>query len=352
MAIFADRIIAWQKQHGRHDLPWQRTRDAYRIWLSEIMLQQTQVATVIPYYERFVERFPEVRALALAPIESVMTSWAGLGYYSRARNLHHCARQIVTTYGGEFPRSVQQLVQLPGVGRSTAAAIAALAFGERAAILEGNVKRVLARHFGIEGYPGNLKVERVFWQRAEDLLPSSDIEAYTQGLMDLGATVCVRRRPLCVLCPVSETCVAYHEHSTERLPTPPPAKKRPVRCATVLVMQEASGAVLLEPRPPSGIWGGLFSLPEFDAGADDEEIVAAVNARYGLRVTMAQALGEICHQFTHYTYVMRPQLAQVVGAAGAASSSLRWVAGEELDTTPLPAPIRRLLLQVMKPVFA
>ena len=351
MADFANRITAWQKIHGRHDLPWQRTRDPYCVWLSEVMLQQTQVATVIPYYERFMQRFADVRALAAAPNEAVMACWAGLGYYSRARNLHRCAQQIVATYGGKFPRSVEQLAQLPGIGRSTAAAIAALAYGERAAILDGNVKRVLARHFAIEGYPGNSKVERVLWTRAESLMPAAEIEAYTQGLMDLGATVCGRGHPLCPACPVNDTCVARRELTIDRLPAPRPAKYRPVRSATVLAMHDASGAVLLELRPPAGIWGGLLSLPEFETEATEEAIVAAVNARYGLHIAMTEALGEIRHEFTHYTYLMRPRCARVIGAAGIASSSLRRVAEEELDAAPLPAPIRRLLLHLALPVL-
>ncbi len=351
MSDFADRISAWQKIHGRHDLPWQRTRDPYPIWLSEIMLQQTQVATVIPYYQRFIRRFADVRALASAPNEAVMACWAGLGYYSRARNLHRCAQQIVTTHAGEFPRRVEQLAQLPGIGRSTAAAIAALAFGERAAILDGNVKRVLARHFAIEGYPGSPKVERALWTRADGLLPARDIEAYTQGLMDLGASVCARSRPICSACPVNDTCVARRERTIERLPAPRPAKERPIRSAIVLAMQDTSGAVVLELRPPSGIWGGLLSLPEFEAGATDDAIVAAVNARYGLLIALAEPLGEIRHEFTHYTYLMRPRCAHVVGATGVANSSLRRVAEEELQTAPLPAPIRRLLLELALPIL-
>ena len=349
---FADRVIAWQKIHGRHDLPWQRTRDPYCIWLSEIMLQQTQVATVIPYYERFIRRFADVYALASAPNESVMACWAGLGYYSRARNLHRCAQQIVASYGGEFPRRVEQLAQLPGIGRSTAAAIAALAFGERAAILDGNVRRVLARHFAVEGYPGSATVERALWKRAETLLPADQIEAYTQGLMDLGATVCARSRPLCPTCPVNDTCGARREQTIDRLPAPRPTRQRPVRSATVLALQDASGAVLLELRPPAGIWGGLLSLPEVEAGATDEAIVTAVNARYGLQIVLAEPLREIRHEFTHYTYVMHPRCARVVGAVGVASLSLRWVGAEDLDAAPLPAPIRRLLLHLAQPIVA
>ncbi|HZA95362.1 MAG TPA: A/G-specific adenine glycosylase [Burkholderiaceae bacterium] len=347
---FADRIIAWQKRHGRHDLPWQRTNDPYRIWLSEIMLQQTQVATVIPYYERFVARFPSVNALASAPIESVMASWAGLGYYSRARNLHRCAQLIASEHAGEFPDNVEALAQLPGIGRSTAAAIAALAFGQRAAILDGNVKRVLARHCAMQGYPGHSKMERQFWECAESLLPANEIQAYTQGLMDLGATVCARTRPKCDACPVSGTCVARSEQSIDKLPTPRPVKERPVRARTLLAMQDASGAVLLELRPPSGIWGGLLSLPEFESALNDESLVAEVSARFGLHIAITETLGEIRHEFTHYTYLMRPRLARVTGTVGIASPALRSVTSEGVETAPLPAPIRRLLQLVMNPL--
>lgn len=348
---FADRIITWQKQHGRHDLPWQRTNDPYRIWLSEVMLQQTQVATVIPYFERFVARFPDVKALASAPVESVMAVWAGLGYYSRARNLHQCAQRIADEHGGEFPRDAQRLAQLPGIGRSTAAAIAALAFGERAAILDGNVKRVLARHCGIDGYPGRPKIERQFWQSAESLLPTYGIQAYTQGLMDLGATVCTRTQPNCAVCPVYVTCVARSTGSIGQLPTPRPVRERAVQERTVLILQDEVGAVFLELRPPSGIWGGLLSLPEFESEISDQSLVHEVNARFGLQIAVTETLGAIRHEFTHYTYLMRPRLARVTGTIGVASSRLRCVASEELQTAPLPAPVRRLLQRLMDTVL-
>ena len=348
---FADCIITWQKQHGRHDLPWQRTTDPYHVWLSEIMLQQTQVTTVIPYYERFVARFPDVNRLASAPIEAVMSSWAGLGYYSRARNLHRCARLIASEYGGQFPRRVEQLAKLPGIGRSTAAAISVLAFGERAAILDGNVKRVLARHCGIEGFAGHAKIEREFWERAESLLPADEIGAYTQGLMDLGATVCTRTHPNCAACPVSSTCVARRERSIDRLPTPRPVRERPVRVQTLLAMQDADGTVLLELRPPSGIWGGLLSLPEFDPEGSDDSLVAEVSSRFGLQIAITETLGEIRHEFTHYTYLMRPRLARITGSVAVVSAALRSVSSDDLETAPLPAPVRRLLQLVMNPLL-
>jgi A/G-specific adenine glycosylase len=340
---FAARIIAWQQQHGRRDLPWQRTRDAYRIWLAEVMLQQTQVATVIPYYERFLRQFPDVRALAAAPPESVMAAWAGLGYYSRARLLHRCARLLVDEHRGEFPSDALSLSRLPGIGRSTAAAIAAFAGGERAAILDGNVKRVLARQFGIEGYPGEAPVERALWALAETLLPDAEIEGYTQGLMDLGATVCTRSRPKCEVCPVADSCVARGTGRIEVLPTPRPVRTRPVRIGALLVIRDATGAVLLEPRPPRGIWGGLLSLPEFDAEADDETLIDAAQSRYALRIRLADRLASVRHEFTHFSFVMQPRIADVLGASGAASNPMRFLALHELDTAPLPAPIRRLL---------
>ena len=350
-SAFSSRIIAWQRRHGRHDLPWQRSRDPYRIWLSEIMLQQTQVTTVIPYFERFVARFPHVHALAAAPIEAVMACWAGLGYYSRARNLHRCAQHVVDLHGGRFPHSAAALVLLPGIGRSTAAAIAAFAYGEQAAILEGNVKRVLARHFGIEGYPGVPDVQRVFWQRAESLLPGDGIEAYTQGLMDLGATVCTRTRPVCAACPVNDTCIARRERTIHRLPTPRPLKQRPVRSAVVLVLRTEDGALMFEQRPPAGIWGGLFSLPEFNAAATDAAIVDEVAARYGMQIEIKEALGQIKHEFTHYTLMMQPRVAHLTGATAIGSTTLHAVNESELQAVPLPAPIRRLLLKLSQPAL-
>ena len=350
MTEFADRVIAWQKEKGRHDLPWQQNGDAYRVWLSEVMLQQTQVATVIPYYRRFIDSFPDVHALAVAPIDSVMAHWAGLGYYSRARNLHRCARLIVEEHAGNFPRDVDALARLPGIGRSTAGAIAALSFGARAPILEGNVKRVLARQFGVDGYPGTPSVERVLWELATELLPASQMQTYTQGLMDLGATVCTRGHPHCGSCPVRETCVALAQAKIDVLPTPRPVKQRPVKSATVLVIRDGE-SVMLEVRPPAGIWGGLISLPEFEADASDASIVSAVEMRYGLCVELHERLGSIRHDFTHYTYVLQPRMARIKGTAGIANSSLRAVSDHQLHGAPLPAPILRLMLRISSPAL-
>jgi A/G-specific adenine glycosylase len=342
---FAGRIIRWQRSHGRRDLPWQRTRDAYRIWVSEIMLQQTQVAAVIPYYERFLQRFPDVFALASSPTIDVMAAWAGLGYYSRARNLHRCAQAVVERYEGRFPGSAEALAELPGIGRSTAAAIAAFAFGERAAILDGNVKRVLARHFAVEGYPGAAAVDRRLWSIAVQELPARGIEAYTQGLMDLGATLCVRARPRCGDCPVATSCVAREQGRTEVLPAPRPARQRPVRHATVVIVRDRRGALLLEKRPPTGIWGGLVSLPEFDAGADDRQLHGAIAERYALQVDLYERLPDLRHEFSHYTLVMHPRVAGVRRALGVASAASHWIEPGALRAAALPAPVRRLLLK-------
>ncbi|MGZ8254554.1 MAG: A/G-specific adenine glycosylase [Burkholderiaceae bacterium] len=345
-ASFADRVVRWQGSHGRRDLPWQGTRDTYRIWVSEIMLQQTQVAAVIPYYVRFLERFPDIEALASAPSAEVMAAWAGLGYYSRARNLHKCAQTVVEQHGAQFPRTARALVDLPGIGRSTAAAIAAFAFGERAAILDGNVKRVFARHFGVDGYPGETGVERRLWQVAEAELPATGIEPYTQGLMDLGATVCVRSRPRCQECPLAASCIALSQGRVAELPAPRPVKVRPVRHTAVAIICDAGGAFLLETRPPSGIWGGLMSLPEFEADADDPRLVSAIAARYSLDVELRERLPEVRHEFTHYSLIMHPRIARIRGAAGAAGGAARMVQPGAFEDVALPAPVRRLLQQL------
>jgi A/G-specific adenine glycosylase len=342
---FADRLIRWQEKHGRHDLPWQRTRDAYRVWLSEIMLQQTQVATVIPYYQRFLQRFPDVVALAAAPVEKVLEAWAGLGYYARARNLHRCAQAIVAGHAGQFPRNPSQLAELPGIGRSTAAAIDIFAFGIHAAILDGNVKRVLARCFGIEGFPGSAQVEKTLWQLSESLLPSTRIETYTQALMDLGATVCARANPSCGDCPLQASCVAHRDGRQAELPTAKPSKIRPERETRVLVLTDGR-RVLLERRPPTGIWGGLLALPEL--GSEDASEFAR---RHGFRLRRAREVCELPalrHDFSHFRLTLRPclyQLKEAVGRVG--EPGWEWLAMDDIDSAALPAPILRILRQVV-----
>ncbi|WP_027777799.1 A/G-specific adenine glycosylase [Paraburkholderia caledonica] len=342
---FAARLIAWQRKHGRHDLPWQNTRNAYRIWLSEIMLQQTQVSTVIPYYAKFLARFPDVAALAAAPVDDVMALWAGLGYYTRARNLHRCAQAVVERHGGAFPASVDELAELPGIGRSTAAAIASFAFGAHATILDGNVKRVLARVFGVEGFPGEKKVENAMWTLAESLLPSNasddEVSAYTQGLMDLGATLCVRGKPDCLRCPFAADCVANLTGRQRELPTARPKKAVPTRRTWMLVLRDGD-AVMLEKRPPSGIWGGLWSLPE---AAD--EAALAVRAREFGGDGAVSPLAPLTHVFTHFKLEIEPRLAEFDRGVGALAAlrdaDTAWVSVSDLDSFGVPAPVRKLL---------
>jgi A/G-specific adenine glycosylase len=348
VADFAPRLIAWQREHGRHDLPWQGTRDPYRIWLSEIMLQQTQVASVIPYYQRFLARFGDVAALAQAPLDDVMALWGGLGYYSRARNLHRCAQQVMSLHGGAFPRSTEALVALPGIGRSTAAAIASFAFGVRTAILDGNVKRVLTRVYGIEGFPGEKKVETALWALADSLLPpadtdaarlEADMSAYTQGLMDLGATLCVRGQPACARCPFAADCEARLSNRQRVLPQARPKKTVPVRQTLMLILRHGD-AVLLERRPPTGIWGGLWSLPQ----AADEASLALYAQRFGTQGPW-QKLTPLTHVFTHFKLEIEPRLAQLErpGVLAEDGGSHAWVALRQIDDYGLPAPVRRLL---------
>ena len=337
---FATRLIAWQRIHGRRDLPWQRTRDPYRIWLSEIMLQQTQVATVIPYYERFLAAFPDVANLAAAPLERVLELWSGLGYYRRAHLAHEAARTVVAEHGGAFPRDAAALAALPGIGRTTAAAIAAFSSGRRAAILDGNVKRVLARHEGIDGFPGEAKAEQRLWRVAEALLPAREVATYTQALMDLGATVCLRARPKCERCPVADDCVARRDGRIEELPAPRPKRPLPQRELTVLLI-ERKGEVLLERRPPTGIWSGLWSLPEVETGRD---IAAHCRSRFRMKVAPQRPLPAIEHGFTHFRLRLHPQPCSVrEGADRAEEPGLLWLPLAEAAGAALPAPIKKLL---------
>jgi A/G-specific adenine glycosylase len=344
MSDFATRVVAWQRSMGRRDLPWQDTREPYRVWLSEIMLQQTQVATVVPYYQRFLARFPDVAALAHADVGDVMRLWAGLGYYARARNLHACAQRIVAEHGGVFPSSVDLLVQLPGIGRSTAAAIAAFCFDARAAILDGNVKRVLARHFGVEGFPETAAVERELWACAEALLPTStEMPAYTQGLMDLGAMVCARSTPHCGGCPLQSTCVAANSGRIDELPSARPQRDTPRRSAQMLIVVRGD-AVLVEQRPGAGIWGGLLSLPQFDSV--EHLNVALRNLAPHAR---AQPLPRRRHAFTHFTLEFTPHLARIDRAPTAAMEPrMRWLVRGDIEVAALPTPIRTLLGEVMR----
>ena len=340
MRSFAARLTVWQKRHGRNDLPWQNTRSAYGIWLSEIMLQQTQVATVTPYYQRFLRRFPNLKSLAAAPLDDVLALWSGLGYYSRARNLHLAAQIVVAQHRGRFPREYETVLALPGIGPSTAAAICVFAFGARHAILDGNVKRLLARCFGISGYPGNARVAERLWHEAQRQLPAQDVEAYTQGLMDLGATVCTRGKPRCGACPVAALCVARACGTIATLPTPRPRKSLPQRCIQMLVMLDA-GQVLLEKRAASGIWGGMWSFPEAEPGSD---VGALCAQRFGVDVKAHMALQTVAHSFTHFKLDIEPQrLAVARIAPHVAAPGIIWLPLEEALGAAIPAPVRRIL---------
>ena len=337
---FAKSVVAWQRRHGRHDLPWQNTRDAYRIWLSEIMLQQTQVAAVIPYYERFLKRFPDLAALAIADEDDVLASWSGLGYYSRARNLHRAARTIAEEHGGRFPREFEAVLALPGIGRSTAAAVCVFAYGARHAILDGNVKRVFARCFGVAGYPGDAKVAEKLWQIADGMVPAKNVEAYTQGQMDLGAGICTRTKPRCGDCPLATMCVARRQNAIAKYPSPRPRKVLPQRRTRMLVMLHG-GQVLLEKRPNSGIWGGLWSLPELGA---HEDIETVCTTRYGVTPAQHRALPEVAHGFTHFLLDIVPVRVSVARVdARVAAPGVVWLPLGDLPGAALPAPVRRIL---------
>ena len=306
-AAFGDQVLVWFDQHGRKNLPWQFDRDPYRIWVSEIMLQQTRVDTVIPYYEKFTQRFSNVQILAVAEIDEVLHYWTGLGYYARARNMHKAARTLCKQYQGRFPENMDAMTALPGVGRSTAAAILALGFGQRQAILDGNVKRVLARYFAVEGWSGGAKVEKQLWACAESLLPERRMADYTQAMMDLGATLCTRARPACMLCPVQGNCIAFRKSRQYELPAPRPSRDLPQRNVHVALVRNKEDAVWLEKRPPTGIWGGLYSFPEFVDEADLQKwLVKTCN----MDNLVVRALPVITHTFTHFRLHMHPTMVQ------------------------------------------
>jgi A/G-specific adenine glycosylase len=342
LPVFASRVVEWQREHGRRDLPWQQTRDAYRIWLSEIMLQQTQVATVLRYYPRFVDAFPDVTSLAAAPLARVLELWSGLGYYRRAHHMHAAARDVVERFDGRFPVDSASLITLPGVGRSTAAAIAAFASRERGAILDGNVRRVLARHRGIDGRPGEPRVEALLWREADALLPDhEDIGAYTQGMMDLGATICSRSHPQCERCPVAGDCIARSDGRVHELPAPRPRKSLPRREVVVLLI-ERDGHVLLERRPATGVWPGLLGLPELPVGAD---VSAAITARFGVPPASIERLPHLTHVFTHFALEMRPsRIVMDAWPPHLSHPSLEWLPPHRVAGAAVPAPVRRLLL--------
>jgi len=335
-ADIASRVVRWQRGHGRSHLPWQGTRDPYRVWLSEVMLQQTQVTTVLAYYERFLQRFPDVRVLADADLDEVLSLWSGLGYYSRARNLHRCAHAVVRDHGGEFPRSAAALAQLPGIGRSTAAAIAAFCWGERAAILDGNVKRVLARALAFDGDLAQVAQERALWQQATELLPDdpADMPAYTQGLMDLGATVCLPRQPNCLLCPLEPVCAARGAQAQDRYPVRTRKLRRTAEAWWLLRAQAGDGAVWLHKRPPTGVWAGLYCLPAF---ASREALLQALPAG-----VQAQDDAPVLHVLTHKDLHLHPVRVTVAQREWKPAGG-SWFGPGEWPALGLPAPVRKLL---------
>lgn len=339
---FAARLLAWFDVSGRHDLPWQHPRTPYRVWLSEVMLQQTQVRVVVAYFERFVAALPDLAALAAAPPDQVMALWSGLGYYARARHLHAAAKQCVRAHGGELPRDIEALIALPGIGRSTAGAILAQAWGDRYAILDGNVKRVFARWYGIEGWPGLPAIEKRLWTLAGHHLPQTRLADYTQAQMDFGATVCTRHAPACVLCPLQGDCVALHAGRVAELPTPRPGKPLPERRAVMLWAEDREGRVLLQRRPPTGIWASLWSLPE---AADHESARRWFEANVLGDYDHAAPLAAIAHGFTHYRLQMQPLRWRDVALQPrvADNDDLRWVAQDALRALGIPAPVRKLL---------
>lgn len=336
--FFIRRLLAWYDQHGRKDLPWQQQSTPYHVWLSEIMLQQTQVSTVIPYYQRFTARFPDVKTLAEADVDTVLGYWAGLGYYARGRNLHRAARLMLDQHQGQVPADYHALLALPGIGRSTAGAIMSLAFGERYPILDGNVKRVLARFAGIEGWPGQKNVENQLWSLAETLLPDGRIGAYIQAQMDLGATVCTRSRPSCEQCPLQQQCVAYGDNRQAELPTRRPAKTLPERHQVWLVEQTPDQQVLLHKRPEKGIWGGMWSFRAYDG-------LESMLAQHHIEEGALEKLAAFTHTFTHFRLQVQPFRLQREQPAPmvAENHTQTWVKQDNIDELAIPAPVKKLL---------
>lgn len=338
---FSHLVLAWFDQHGRKSLPWQQNPTPYRVWVSEIMLQQTQVATVIGYYQRFMAHFPDVQALAAAPIDEVLHLWSGLGYYARARNLHRAAQLVCAQHHGNIPADIAELSALPGIGRSTAGAILALSCAQRQPILDGNVKRVLARYHAIAGWPGNSAVQAALWALADQHTPTARVEAYTQAMMDLGATVCTRSRPQCCRCPLVGGCQAYATGQQAAYPARKPPKVLPVRATRLILARTADGRVLLEQRPPTGIWGGLWSFPECPPDAEVSDWCQRV---LGLTVTEVQAWAVLRHTFSHFHLDITP-LRVTVGAVTGVMDSARqvWYNAADPDRRGLAAPVQRLL---------
>ena len=339
----ASRLLAWHSLHGRKNLPWQRSHDAYHVWLSEIMLQQTQVSTVIDYFERFSQRFPTIKSLANAQLDDVLALWSGLGYYARARNLHKAAQIITLEYAGVFPKNIDEVIALPGIGKSTAGAILAFSANQRHPILDGNVKRVLCRYYAIEGYPGKREVESQLWQLADENTPKKSVSQYTQAIMDLGATVCIRKNPACAVCPLSETCAAKKKGIQSQLPTAKPKKSLPTKQIIMLVISDKQFRVLLEKRPPAGIWGGLWSLPECTV---DTSIEQHCRHRLGITFTNIIQLEQLKHSFSHYHLIIQPHQLYTARPQTLKEDKLHWFELNQVHQLGLPKPVKSLLNEV------
>jgi len=335
-------ILRWYDKHGRHDLPWQKRVTPYRVWISEVMLQQTQVSTVIPYFQRFMQRFPSLRRLAEAPQDEVLAHWSGLGYYARARHLHQAAQQVVENFAGRLPRTVEQLCQLPGIGRSTAGAILSLGSEIPAAILDGNVKRVLTRYFAIDGWPDQPAVQRQLWQIAEQLTPSARVGAYNQAMMDLGATLCTRSEPKCGQCPLQQGCVALSQNAQQNYPTRKTKQQRPQKRTFMLVLQNQHQQVLLYKRANRGIWGGLWSLPEYD---DVLAIAEICQMSFQCQLQQTVTLELIRHQFSHFELEINPIYCKVLSPRESVMESGQqvWYNIASATLMGIAAPIQRIL---------
>ena len=345
---FYQRVIAWYGQNGRKHLPWQQQRTPYRVWISEIMLQQTQVTTVIPYYDRFMERFPDVISLANAAPDEVMHYWSGLGYYARARNMHKAAQSIRDVYGGQFPESFDQVQDLPGIGRSTAGAILSLACDQRHAILDGNVKRVLARYFLIEGWPGTTKTLKQLWERAEQLTPTGKVAIYNQAMMDIGSGICTRTKPDCALCPVRDGCQARATQRQEEFPHRKPKKLIPVRKTQMILLRNVRQEILLQRRPPSGIWGGLLAFPEIPP---DQSVSQWCESQFGIEVEQQEIWPETRHTFSHFHLDITPVLATTAqNNPNRVMDQEHWVwyKGSGVTQGGMAAPIKRLIAKLEK----
>jgi len=339
---FSEQLLNWFDVHGRKDLPWQQNVTPYRVWLSEIMLQQTQVKTVIPYFQRFTDRYPDISSLAAAPVDDVLALWTGLGYYARARNLHKASQLMVSDHNSEMPNSIEQLVALPGIGRSTAGAIMALAHNETATILDGNVKRVLARYYRVEGWPGKKTVENKLWILAEQLLPEKRIANYIQAQMDLGATLCTRSKPRCEQCPLNDNCQAFLHDFPQNYPHSKPKKVIPTKEMHWLVMQSQTGKVLLEQRPPAGIWGGLWTFPELDSPNNIDTICSE---KFNIKISKSIDKPSFKHVFSHFKLSIHPHL--IMGTVSSVqineNNNTQWYKISEALLLGLPAPVKSFL---------